>query len=242
MTDLVLRAERVLLDGDVRPAAVAIADGRIADICAVDTNYAAAEAWVPSNATLVDMPLDCDPVAVRGVGMTSVLVSDCVGLWRRTLLVEADGSRDTGTDVVWLQGTTAYVDSRGFAGTLSQSGDVFHWHRAVDLEPPGQHPDAGSMRWHDGILVETGVHADYVEHWRRDSAATMPCGALFLVAGDRHGLLMRVGPLFGWADEGEVVIDAVGGPRWNALVITVEQVQAEGVCWTVERCEGNVNP
>jgi len=174
--------------------------------------------------------------------MTAVLAADCVGLWRRTLLVEADGSRDTGTDVVWLQGITAYVDSRGFAGTLSQNADVFEWHRAIDLEPPGPHPDAGSMRWHDGILVETGVYADYAEHWCRDSAAVTPCGALFLAAADGEaGLLMRVGPLFGWAGSGEVVIDAVDGPRWNALVITGEQVCANGVRWTVERCEGNVN-
>jgi hypothetical protein len=53
---------------------------------------------------------------------------------------------------------------------------------------------------------------------------------------------MRVGDLFGWAGGGEVVIDAVDGPRWKALVITGDQVQANGVSWTVERCEGNVNP
>ena len=28
----------------------------------------------------------------------AVDASDCAGLWRRTLLIEADGSRDTGTD------------------------------------------------------------------------------------------------------------------------------------------------
>jgi hypothetical protein len=175
--------------------------------------------------------------------MTAVLASECVGLWRRTLLIEADGSRDAGTDVTWLQGITAYVDSRGFAGTLSQRDDVFQWHRDVDLEPPGPHPDAGSMRWHEGILVETGVYADYVEHWSRDSVATMPCFALFLKGSDGEtGLLMRVGPLFGWAGNGEVVIDAVDGPRWNALAITGHQVCAHGVSWTVERYEGNVNP
>lgn len=175
--------------------------------------------------------------------MTAVLASDCVGLWRRTLLIEADGSRDTGTDVTWLQGITAYVDTRGFAGTLSQSDNVFQWHRAVDLEPPGPFPDAGSMHWRDGILVETGVHADYVEHWRRDSVAATPCGALFLVAPDgQSGLLLRVGALFGWAGGGTVVIDAVDGPRWNALVVSGKHVWANGVRWTVERCEGNVNP
>ena len=174
--------------------------------------------------------------------MTAVLASDCVGLWRRILLIEADGSRDTGTDITWLQGITAYVDTRGFAGTLSQSDNVFQWHRAVDLEPPGPFPDAGSMHWGDGILVETGVHADYVEHWRRDSVAATPCGALFLVAPDgQPGLLMRVGDLFGWAGGGTVVIDSVEGPRWNALGITGEHVQANGVRWTVVNSEGNVN-
>ena len=175
--------------------------------------------------------------------MTAVLASDCVGLWRRTLLIEADGSRDTGTDITWLQGITAYVDTRGFAGTLSQSDNVFQWHRAVDLEPPAPFPDAGSMHWGDGILVETGVHADYVEHWRRDSVAATPCGALFLVAPDgQPGLLMRVGHLFGWAGGGTVVINSVEGPRWNALGVTGEHVQANGVRWTVVNSEGNVNP
>jgi len=66
---------------------------------------------------------------------------------------------------------------------------------------------------------------------------------MFLVASDgQAGLLMRVGALFGWACRGEVVIDTVDGPRWHALVITGEQVQANGVRWTVERWEGNVNP
>lgn len=175
--------------------------------------------------------------------MTSVMASDCAGLWRRTLLRDADGSRDTETDVRWLQGITAYVDSRGFAGTLSQRGDVFHWHRTVDLQPPGPYPDEGSMRWRDGLLVETGVHADYVEHWVRDSSAATPCGAMFLVAPNGEtGVLLRVGRQFGWATSGEVVIGPLDGPRWNALVITGEHVQANGVRWTVERCEGNVNP
>lgn len=179
--------------------------------------------------------------------MMSVMASDCAGLWRRTLLLDADGSSDTGTGVTWLQGITAYVDSRGFAGTLSQRGDVFHWHRIVDLQPPGPYPDEGSMHWRDGVLVETGVHVDYVEHWVRDSPdealVAAPRGAMFVVAPDgAPGLLLRVGGLFGWATSGEVVIDAVHGPRWDALVITGEHLQANGVRWTAERCEGNVNP
>ena len=105
-------------------------------------------------------------------------MADCAGLWRRTLLVGADGSRDTGGDVRWLQGITAYVDSRGFAGPLHQHDNVFEWHRDVDLEPPGPFPDAGAMHWDGDVLVETGVHEDYSEHWVRDVGPATPCGGL----------------------------------------------------------------
>ena len=112
--------------------------------------------------------------------MTAVQLSRCAGLWRRTLLIEEDGSHVTGGDVRWLQGDAAYVDSRGFGGRLIQSDDVFEWHRMVDLEPPGPFPDAGVMHWDGAILVETGVHADYVEHWVRDDGPASPRWALTL--------------------------------------------------------------
>jgi hypothetical protein len=102
-------------------------------------------------------------------------IADCAGLWRRTLLIDTDGSRDTNADVRWLQGITAFVDLRrpvprpdfsgaqsisdftglqrnwlstqdGFAGRLSQRGDVFEWSHFTRLQPPGAHPDAGRMR------------------------------------------------------------------------------------------------
>ena len=41
-------------------------------------------------------------------------------------------------------------DTRGFAGRLSQHGDVFEWQRHIDIEPPGPFPDAGRMRWEAG--------------------------------------------------------------------------------------------
>jgi len=97
--------------------------------------------------------------------MTSVIMTECSGLWRRTLLIESDGSHDTSTGVAWLQGITAYVDTRGFAGRLGQHGDVFEWQRLIDIGPPGPFPDAGRMRWESGALVEVGVHEDYIEHW-----------------------------------------------------------------------------
>jgi hypothetical protein len=182
---------------------------------------------------------------VGGVVVTTVIASDCTGLWRRTLLIGADGSRDTSTGVVWLQGLSAYVDSRGFAGRLHQRDDVFEWHRDVELEPPGPFPDAGAMRWDEGTLVETGVHEDYVEHWVRDGGQSTPCGALFVRGPDgKPGLLVRVGALFGWAGGGTVLIDEVDGPVWTDLGIALcgNQIHAAGGRWIIERSEGNVNP
>lgn len=173
----------------------------------------------------------------------AVTMRDCAGLWRRTLLVEADGSRDTGTDVRWLQGITAYVDSRGFAGVLGQRGNVFEWRRDIDLEPPGAFPDAGYVRWDGDMLVEEGVHAAYVEHWVRDDGPVEPCWAVALAAGSDRALLLRVGDRFGWAGVDSVVVGAVGDDRWSALEVRTSEthVHADGVRWDVQRTEGEVN-
>jgi hypothetical protein len=172
-----------------------------------------------------------------------VLITDCTGLWRRTLLVEADGTCDTGEDVRWLQGSTAYVDSRGFAGRLSQRGDIFEWSRPIDTQPPSAFPDAGRMHWEAGTLVEVGVHADYTEHWVRDDAPTTPCWAVFLRFRQDDALLMRVGGLFGWADRSAAVLGSVGGPEWTTLNPRLDcgEVEANGVRWSVKESEGDVN-
>lgn len=174
--------------------------------------------------------------------MTGVLMVECTGLWRRTLLVEADGSCDTGTDVSWLQGISVYVDSRGFAGRLDQHGDVFEWSRFVDVEPPGPFPDAGRMRWEDRTLVEVGVHSDYTEHWVREAGPASPCWGLILGSGEADALLLRVGDLFGWADRSGVLLGTVGGPEWIALSPRLygSDFEANGVRWSVEESEGDV--
>jgi hypothetical protein len=178
------------------------------------------------------------------IGVTAVVAADCAGLWRRTLLIGADGSRDTSSDVMWLQGPTAYVDSRGFAGTLNQHGDVFEWRRDVDLQPPLPRPDAGVMSWSGNTLVETGVYEHYVEHWVRDLPSSYPSGAVFFRGPDgSRGLLIRVGGMFGWACGDEVVIDSIEAPRWAALAIGHDsnQIRSNGVRWIIERAEGAVN-
>lgn len=174
----------------------------------------------------------------------TVSMADCAGLWRRTLLIEADGTRDDRPGVLWLQGRTAYVDSRGFAGTLAQDGEIFEWHRAVNVHPPGPLPDAGVMSWDGDVLVETGVHENYVEHWVRDPGSSSPAAALFLIGPDgAPALLVRAGTLFGWADSAGVVIGAVDDDRYRELGINKagNEIQAAGVRWIVQQSEGDVN-
>ncbi|MGV0743054.1 hypothetical protein [Mycolicibacterium sp. XJ870] len=174
--------------------------------------------------------------------MSTVLMADCTGLWRRTLLIESDGSTDTTADVRWLQGATGYVDSRGFAGVLEQHGDVFEWQRLVATEPSDS-PDAGRMSWDADILVEVGVHADYVEHWVRDEPAGSPCWSLVLQsAAGQTAVLVRVGDEFGWTDEDGAVLGTVGGSQWAALAPCRDgkELLINGVRWHAKRTEGEV--
>jgi hypothetical protein len=170
--------------------------------------------------------------------MNTVLMTDCAGLWRRTLLIDADGSRDAGTGVLWLQGLTAYVDSRGFAGRLDQTGDVFEWHRLIDVEPPGPLPDAGRMRWEADTLVEVGVHADYVEYWVRDDGPATPCWAVIADGA----ILLCAGNVFGWAEPRGVVVGPIGTQQWRQLSprICGSELEANGARWMIVDSEGDV--
>src|ERR1700710_1508359 len=59
MMDVVLRAERVLLDGEIRPAAVAVADGVIVDAGPVDAPHrGTVDAWLAPDAVLLPGFLD----------------------------------------------------------------------------------------------------------------------------------------------------------------------------------------
>lgn len=159
------------------------------------------------------------------------------GVWSRLSLVSAEG-RDERTWVNWVQGPALYVDLRipadrpacagaaaledldtaslrwlagqqGFAGHLESTGGLCYWHRHLDLEPPAALPDAGAMQAEaDGLVVEKGVFADYVEHWRLDAPWGADSLALkFLVEGVgrenplRQGFLVALPTHFAFALE-----------------------------------------
>ncbi|QYN39443.1 hypothetical protein K1T35_20915 [Pseudonocardia sp. DSM 110487] len=131
------------------------------------------------------------------------------GLWRRSLLLTADGDADTTTDVTWLQAGELYVDLRlpgsvrvpphvrclrdidpatagvlagieGFAGRLGADGPWARWERLVDLQPWSATPDEGRLAAENGHVVETGRHVRYVEHWHRVPGNSGPVAGLLL--------------------------------------------------------------
>jgi hypothetical protein len=182
------------------------------------------------------------------------VIAECTGLWRRTLLIETDGTRDTDTNVLWLQGLSLFVDVRGpgagFAGRLDQRLDVFEWTRLVDLQPSGL-PDAGRMSWDGDTLVEVGVHADYTEHWEREAGQVDPCWGLLLSTA----VLIRVGNRFGWACETAVSIGEIAGTDWQittstntaSVGTTLRPTLAAGqlrvdddIAWEIRESEGSV--
>jgi hypothetical protein len=132
------------------------------------------------------------------------------GMWRRSLLIAADGARDFTTQVRWLQAQTLYVDLRqsarlpdflhqrclldltfedcaqlaqqeAFAGRLGFDGECFKWLRLIDFQPQGSRADAGWLWWEEQTLIEAGRDVPYVEHWVRDpTVVTRPLAALRL--------------------------------------------------------------
>jgi len=141
-----------------------------------------------------------------------ITVDSLTGLWRRSLLVTADGERDETTNVAWLQARPHYVDLRqpdampdfshlgglndlsvadcrwlatqqGFAGFFRKLDDCFEWVRLLDFCPPGPVKDIGRLYWDGDVLVEEGRDIPYLEHWHRDPQRPVaPTASLLLVA------------------------------------------------------------
>jgi hypothetical protein len=111
------------------------------------------------------------------------------GVWARTLL-QTPQHKDDSTFVRWLQTSLWHADVRvpqglapgstaeqlamqqGFCGVtqVSQSaqGEVCTWHRRMDFQPPRPDVDAGLMVFESPErVIETGVHAQYLEVWER---------------------------------------------------------------------------
>lgn len=153
-----------------------------------------------------------------------VALGELPGVWRRSLLVRSDGTRDTTTRVTWVQAASLYVDLRlpvqdlpvrplseldlpdlllladrqAFAGVLRAEGDVVVWDRLVDLHPPTGGQDAGRLTREGDVVVERGRDEDYVEHWHRDDSGPA-AGVLLRDDTGRSAVLVRAGSTLAWA-------------------------------------------
>ncbi len=92
--------------------------------------------------------------------------------WHADIRVPADRPDFTGVNSLdecspaqlqWL------ATQQGFAGVtrVDPENDDTAWLRIVDFQPPSALPDEGHAAFRDGMLVETGIHADYLEHWHK---------------------------------------------------------------------------
>lgn len=196
------------------------------------------------------------------------------GVWARRLL-ETPQQRDEHTFVRWLQTSLWHADLRvptmapgtdaqlrlasqqGFCGvtqvTQQANGEVCTWQRRLDFQPPRMDVDAGVMVFETSErVIETGVHATYLEIWDRlpDSngrfiALARLDGAggdtqeLFLVAG-RYAMQVRPRRM-AWppgTQAGQTLVDVmVKHPEHAAALLDFEISfgTLEAGYWTIEQ-------
>jgi hypothetical protein len=139
-----------------------------------------------------------------------------LGMWRRTLLEQADVI-DTTTFVLVIQTEQYHADIRipdarpdfskvkhladcsleqlrwlatqqGFTGITHINGNTCQWVRDYDFQPSNDQRDIGEMTFEsDDIVVETGVDTEYREVWERVMNSYINLSVHHVNGIDRHG-------------------------------------------------------
>ena len=139
---------------------------------------------------------------------------------------------------------------RGFCGvtevTASKTGEVCTWHRIVDYQPPGPHPDVGHMVFESpDRVVETGMHGIYREVWHRLADSTgrlialaeparadgQPCARLFVVGK----YLMRVEPHDLHGPAFEILFGPVESGYWHIQQLTRPELEGNRLRFAATR-------
>lgn len=94
-----------------------------------------------------------------------------------------------GAQLAWL------ATQQGFAGvtTVDRRSNETNWLRLVDFQPPSPLPDAGYANFEHGTLVETGIHADYIEHWHLVPGTSEGCTVFRRLDAGAPELLLTAG-------------------------------------------------
>jgi hypothetical protein len=142
------------------------------------------------------------------------------GVWIRKIL-QTPKLRDATTFVCWLQTSAWHADLRipesarhggvptvqmlssqqGFCGvtevTHEAPGEVCTWNRRMDFQPPRAGVDAGVMVFETPErVIETGVHATYLEVWERlpgSTGRTIVLGGLDSTGADTRERVLAAG-------------------------------------------------
>ncbi len=137
-------------------------------------------------------------------------LAEMTGMWRRSLIVEPDGARDSSSQVRWLQGRTLFADLRQpealpdflhvrglndlrhrglcsafnagrFCGPSGVRRRLLRMAAADRFSAARGNADAARLWWEEDILMEAGRDVAYVEYWMRDpTVVTRPLAAVQL--------------------------------------------------------------
>ena len=136
-----------------------------------------------------------------------------LGVWRRRLLIDAEGRRETTGERIWLQTGVWHADlyipgerptfddasdlqqcsdeqlywlcrQQGFAGITRLHGELCYWDRQWDSSQRAQ-LDVGRMRFEPHCVHETGVLSPLYERWERLPASQS--GSHFMLDGAGPG-------------------------------------------------------
>lgn len=181
------------------------------------------------------------------------------GLWQRLLLARPGEPVETLVRAEWLQGPALFADLRqppaisgrvqasclsevqpdearvmacqeGFAGRLIVIGDTAEWCRDIDFQAPGPLRDRGRLVHEEGLLVEYGVEADYVEYWQAQadpSGGTCAAAGFVSEADGRSVILVQHGHHFAYARDRGWALPA--GCDLSAMLCDTDARQAQAL-------------
>ena len=138
------------------------------------------------------------------------------GVWHADLRIPREASADNvASAATALRSPLAETDphrplalagQQGFGGVtdvrLQDGKEVCTWHRRTDFQPPPSGPDAGWMVF-DTLdrVIETGVHAPYLEVWKRLPGSSGRCIVLARLndlGDDTHERVLVAGRYLMW--------------------------------------------
>lgn len=148
---------------------------------------------------------------------THSLPNEYLGMWRRTLLEQAD-TVDTST-LVWVIQTEQYhadiripadrpefddvecladcsteqlrwlATQQGFTGITQVNDSLCQWLRDHDYQPANGQRDIGEMTFESAdIIVEMGVEAEYREIWQKIKDTQFNLSVKHITGVNRHGI------------------------------------------------------